>query len=88
MNYENWKPAHSGLCDCGCGQHSVWTIVKMDAGQKRWFLSRDHLDRWEVEQEAQRRRVHAAFPFLNDPCYMACLGMEIRYEDDPLAYDD
>jgi hypothetical protein len=85
---ENWVPEHDGKCDCGCGEHSVWTIVKLDNGKRRWFLTREHLHRWEAEREAQKQRVYAAFPFLSDPCYLACLGMGVRYEDDPLADRD
>lgn len=38
---------HSGLCDCGCGEHSVWTICHMAHGQKFWFLAVDHMKQWQ-----------------------------------------
>jgi hypothetical protein len=47
---------HSGKCDCGCGQHSIWTIVSSDCGCKRWFLNLDHLRRWEADRDAQEKR--------------------------------
>jgi hypothetical protein len=43
---------HSGKCDCGCGQHSIWTIVHSDHGRKLWFLALDHLWRWQTAREA------------------------------------
>lgn len=65
MEHGNWVPEHSGQCDCGCGEHSVWTIVKLERGKRRWFLTLEHLARWE----ADKQRLMAAFPFLADPCY-------------------
>lgn len=38
---------HSGICDCGCKRHSLWTILKTVAGIKYWFLDSNHLKRWE-----------------------------------------
>jgi hypothetical protein len=42
---------HSGKCDCGCGQHSLWTILREVNGKKLWFLTSAHLRKWE---EAER----------------------------------
>jgi hypothetical protein len=46
---------HSGKCDCGCGEHSIWTIVRSDHGRKLWFLNLDHLRRWEADRDAQEK---------------------------------
>ena len=69
MEYSNWVPEHDGKCDCGCGQHAVWTILKLDAGKRRWFLTRDHLAQWEAQREARKQRLLTAFPFLADLCH-------------------
>ena len=39
---------HTGKCDCGCGQHSCWSVVKMSHGAKFWFASMAHLRQWEA----------------------------------------
>ena len=59
---------HTGKCDCGCGQHSIWTIVRSEHDRKLWFLTLDHLRRWQAVREAQQKRMIDAFPFLADPC--------------------
>lgn len=85
MDYSNWKPAHDGKCDCGCGEHSVWTIVKLDAGQRRWFLTTEHLARWEADREVQKQRLLTAFPFLADPCYPWAVPEERQDADNSVA---
>jgi len=40
---------HTGKCDCGCGQHSLWSIVKLTDGRKLWFLCKAHLKAWEAK---------------------------------------
>ena len=42
---------HNGKCDCECGHHSLWTIVKGVGNTKKWFLTPDHLRRWEASLE-------------------------------------
>ena len=59
---------HTGKCDCGCGQHSIWTIVRSEHDRKLWFLTLDHLRRWQAVRVAQQKRMIDAFPFLADPC--------------------
>jgi len=40
---------HTGQCDCGCGQHSLWSTVKTVAGRKFWFVCIAHLKAWEAK---------------------------------------
>jgi hypothetical protein len=40
---------HTGKCDCGCGQHSLWSVVKTVAGRRFWFVCVAHLKAWEAD---------------------------------------
>ena len=58
---------YSGKCDCGCGQHSIWTVVHTYRGRKLWFLTLDHLRRWQAVREVEEKQLFDALPFLADP---------------------
>jgi len=49
------KMQHTGKCDCGCGHHALWSVVKTKDGVKHWFLNRQHLSHWEATLVAQAR---------------------------------